>query len=494
MLDPNEIIFSRRNSELSERQENWNLIYRSYIGGVLYLKGNYLSRYPKESLKSFGARKNRAVYFNQMSPIVDMLSGLLFLNKPTRNIPKGVLYLEEEFFKGKSIDESMRLVAAYSFMFTVGLLVDSPDYDVGQIRTEKDRRENKINPYVTMYLPEKIRDFSINRNDGELEWVILDNSYTDNSDPKEKPKDITKYTLWTRGYYQNFEKEDNVSTISESEKYIHNLGYVPFKFVSWRDDNNDFVSETVCEDIAMISKLIYNNMSYMDEMLASGTFKMLVYPSKDGNIPTALQQGGVGALGIIPYDGEYSTQPSFIGASLEDIDPFIKAISFYMAEILKKIGLNTDETKEFVKSGAAKKIDFQKMRSLLVSGSMMMGKVEKWCYKTAAKWQGSNIEDTNVEYTSAFSDEDLELEVTMLTELLVQPVKSLRTNILKILAKKLLTNYIKNDELEEIYKDIEKNIGGGDAAEKTLTERIPGNYKANTTSTNVINEGEQDNE
>jgi len=474
----NEIIFKRRNIELKEKLENWTLIFESYVGGVLFQKGNYLIKYPKESTSSFNARKRRAVYFNQVSPIVDMMSGLLYLNRPTRNIHSDFEYIRKDFAKGKTIDEFMRTVSAYSFMFTCGILIDSPNFDRKIIKTEKDRRDNNINPYATLYLPFKIRDFSINNDDGELNWVLLDDSYFSNDNPLAEGVLIIKYTLWTRDTYKIYERKGVRGAITVSEEKSHSVGYVPFKFVSWRDDNNDFVGETICEDIAMISKLIYNNMSYMDEMLASGTFKMLAYPSKDGTVPDALTAGGVGALSVLPYQGDFSTQPSFIGANLSEIDPFLKAIIFYMAEVLKKIGLSTDETKEFVKSGAAKKIDFEKTKTLLVSGAMMMSKTEDWCFKTIAAWEGKKDAKMSSDYTTAFSNEDLETEVTMLTELLVQPVKELRVNVLNILVKKLLTNYIDQDKLDKIYADIEKNIGGGFAVEKTSEK-----YKSGTKAT-----------
>ncbi|MFW9871964.1 MAG: hypothetical protein ACFFG0_02605 [Candidatus Thorarchaeota archaeon] len=490
-----DIIFERRNSELAEKQSNWELIFNSYVGGVAFSNAGYLIRYPKESIKSFTARKERAVYFNQVSPIVDMLSGLLFLNKPTRNISKDMEYLLTNVSRSKSLNEFSRLAAAYSFMFTCGVLIDTPQYDPQIIKTRKDRIDNKINPYAILYLPFKIRDFSINNVDGELDWIILDDSYIENSDPFIPQSKVIKYTLWKRETYQIFEKEERTGIIKEYDEVPHKVGYVPFKFISWRDDNNDFVGETVCEDIAMISKLIYNDMSYMDEMLASGTFKMLAYPSRSGEIPPEMKHGGVGPLSIIPYDGNFSTQPSFIGADLAEIDPFLKAINFYMSEILKKVGLNTDETKEFVKSGAAKKIDFQKMRSLLIAGALMMGSLEEWIIETASRLDGKKNIETKCEYTTAFSDEDLESEVTMLTELLVQPVKELRVNVLNILAKKLLTNYLDQDKLELIYKDIKKSIGGDEPFEKTPVEKNSDQFKASVEgSVNKILEEEQGDE
>jgi hypothetical protein len=453
-------LFERRNSELATRESTWQLINDSYVGGVTFLNGGYLIQYPKESTNSFQKRKERAVYFNQVSPVVDMLSGLLFLNNPTREVPKELSYIEKDVTGGgdKKLDEFMRLVASYSLMFTIGILVDSPDYDTETIKTAGDRRKNNINPYALVYLPFKIRDFSINRDDSKLNWVLLDNSYTDNTEPLEVEKEVISYRLWTREYFQDFEKDSDDAPIKAGEQVPHPVGEVPFKFVSWRDDNGDFIAETIFEDIAMISKLIYNNMSYMDEMLASGTFKMLNYPTKDGKAPKELTSGGVGPLSILPYSIDAKQPPDFIGAKLDEVEPFIKAIELYMSEILKKVGLSTDETKEFVKSGVAKKIDFTKMQALLKAGALMMGKTEEWIFNTSSKWENENKE-AKIEYTSAFSDEDLTSEVTMLTELLVHPIKKLRVNVLKLIARKLLANNLKKETLDEILEDIEKNFG-----------------------------------
>ena len=98
------------------------------------------------------------------------------------------------------------------------------------------------------------------------------------------------------------------------------------------------------------------------------------------------------------------------------------------------------------------------MRALLISGALMMSKLEEWMFETAARWEGKKNIETKIEYTSAFSDEDLETEVTMLTELLVHPVKKLRVNVINLIAKKLLANNLQPEVLDEIYKDVEANI------------------------------------
>ena len=130
-----------------------------------------------------------------------------------------------------------------------------------------------------------------------------------------------------------------------------------------------------------------------------------------------------------------------------------------MTEILKKVGMSTDEMKEFVKSGTAKRIDLEKMRALLTSGAMMMSKLEMWVMSTAAAWEGKDLQG-RVDYTHQFSDEDLETEITLLTEMLMHPIPSLRENIINLQVRKLLGNYLEPDVLEQIQKDVTKIMGG----------------------------------
>ena len=450
--DPNKVFFDRRHSDIADKEEIWQLIYDSYYGGEKYKKGEYLFQHAKEANTSFSARKDRAVYFNQVQPLADLLSGFLFIKPPSRKETETFSFLIDTANKKKSLNEFMKTVATQSLLYTCGVLIDTPTFDPDTVVTEKDRKDGKLNPYCTLYLPFQIRDFHISKMDGQLDWVSLDNSYTDNSDPFEEPVEVEMYRLWTREYYQDFTQKDEQTVLAGEEQY-HNLGIVPFKLVNWKDDNTDFISESVFEDPAMISRLIYNKLSEMDEMIAAGSFKVLTYPSEDGTIPSGLISGGIGALSAIPYKGEYKP-PTFAGAELGDIMPFLKAMEFYLSEILKKIGMDTDETKDYVKSGLSKRIDFQKMRTLLTSGATTLSELETWIFATVGTWidKESNVD---IHYSTHYADEDIQIKVNMLSELLVLPFKKLRTAVSGLLVKNLLTGELPVKELDEIYKEIQ---------------------------------------
>ncbi len=453
----NTIIFERRHPILEDKNDIWQLIYDSYRGGTFYTKKNYLFKNSKEMGKSFNARKLRAVYFNQVQPLADLLSGFLFIKPPARkNIKHNKELIENATKKKGKLNQFMKTVATYSVLFTCGVLVDAPIFDAEEVKTERDRKDKGIDPYCILYMPFQIRDFHI-AEDGKLDWLILDNSYYDNSDYMTNGVQKTVYRLWTREFYQDYELDDTQKT-SESvivgEEIPYKLGEIPFMFVNWKDDDSDFIEESVFEDPALISRLIYNKISEMDEMLSSGSFKVLMYPSEDGTLPNSLVMGGIGSLSAIPYPISASKAPNFDGAKLDEITPYLKALEFYVSAILKKIGLDTDETKDYVKSGLAKKIDFQKIRTLLESGSQAMSNLETWIFRTAAKWIDKESE-AEIHYYTYYAEEDIQVKVDLLNDLLVLPFKKLRKAVSILLAKELLTGEIPQESLDAIYEEIE---------------------------------------
>ena len=460
-VDQNSIIFSRRYPDLKDKETIWKLVYDSYRGGQSYSEGDYLWKHAKESSASFKKRQERAVYFNQIQPLADLLAGFLFLKPPARKSIDYEWMLKHATKNGqKSLDDFMKTVATYSVLFTCGVLVDSPSFDPNDYPTEKARIDSKLNPFCVLYMPFDIRDFHVGE-DGKLDWIILDNTHYDNSDITQEGVYKNVYRVWTREYYQDFEMQEKGTSgesITVGDEKPHNLPEIPFRFVNWKDDDSDFMAESVFEDPAMIGKLIYNKLSEMDEMIAAGSFKVLMYPSDDGSIPASLIAGGIGSLSAIPYKGTFSKGPYFDGAKLEDITPFLKAMEFYISEILKKIGLDTDETKDYVKSGLAKKIDFQKVRTLLVSGSTTLSELEMWIFDMTAAWLSSPSGSTaEVTYNTQYADEDIQLKVDLLNELLVHPYKKLREAITTLKVKHLLSGEVPPSDLEEIYKEIEND-------------------------------------
>ncbi len=456
MIDSKNIIATRRDSTLQEYEEVYKMIENSYLGGLNYYNGGYLDQHPKESDKAFKARRLQATYYNYIAPLVDMLTGFLYSNTPSRD-----KFPNEEFVENASgilnFQEIMKTICKYSLLIPIGVLVDNFVFDKEKIVSKADEDSNNINPYIVIYKPWQIRDFYYQ--DGVLQWVLLDNTYIEKSDPTVAEEEIIGYRLWDTMKFVDYKITlvKGGYQVVEIDTVEHDLGEVPFKICNWQDDNNDFVGESYFEDPCWIVKKIYNYMSYQDEMMASGTFKMLSYPSENGELPATLVEGGVGTLSCLPYDGNLPHEPSFIGAELNDMASLLAAITFAYEQLMSYFGMEVEENKNLPQSGTAKELNFEKLKSILNNGAISLEKTERWIFDIVAKWKGDSSE-YEVNYKKDFLTKDIDAKIRQYMELkLLAPYERLNKILDKMIVKLSLSGDVEPDEMEEIMSEIEKS-------------------------------------
>ena len=471
--DPNKIIALRRHKVILEKSSIWRLISDSYCGGETYTNNNYLHQYPREPKVEYTARKARSVFLNHVQPVADVLAGFIYTNPPERKTPKELEYLYDKCSKQKSLDCFMLSVATYSAQYPVGVLVDSPKFDPKEVKTVAARREKGLNPFCVMYMPWQIRDFAVD-NKGELLWILLDNSYAEKTDPLKPEEEKTVYRLWTKMSYQDFEIPSGDKDIKASEEIPHNLGIVPFRFINWKDKDEDLLSETPFEDIALIDQAIYNNLSLMDEMVNAGTFKTLFFPEiKKGDLPAEIKHQGVGNLSVIPFPGDASHAPFFAGATLEDITNIIQVFEFFLAQLYDKVGLGTDQDKKYVQSGKAKELDFEKAASFLKAGAKSLEDCEKFIFHTAGLWEGTTYTDKDIviKYSCSFKEEEVDALLARLFGILSLGYKSLKKMAVLKIAQKLSSD-LSEAEKEELFEALKLEIEQGDLVTKIETDDL----------------------
>lgn len=455
MADTREsIIKERRHPLIEEKLAIWQLLDDSYAGGQQYIDGGHLVKYIRESNNQYHARIKRSTYFNHIQPLVDLFVGFIFSRKPNRENSEKFSHIIKDIASGQDMNEFMMNVATQAMMMVCGVLVESPRYDSEKIKTKRDRLDSELNPYCVFYHPGRIRDFSVDAK-GNLLWILLDNSYTDNFNPYVEPKEVTVYRLWTREYYQDFVYDGENG---EEEKEIqHDLKEVPFIFVNLRDKDQEKIADTIFEDIALYDKAIYNFMSCMDEMIVGGTFKLLFYPVDDveEDMPKEILTGGVSSLAVVAFNGRNGT-PFFDGPGLQDADPFIHSIEMYFSEIMKKVGVEEAEKQSIVKTGVARRYDFEKTKAYLESGIRQLIKVEEKIFDLIAKYEGdSSTKTPNVVYYKDFLEEDLDAKLTRYFRLLALPYEMLSKVLHKLIVKASISNEVTTDDLDKILKEIE---------------------------------------
>jgi len=477
-----QILKERRHAGLADKSEIHKLIYDSYVGGDTYAKGGHLLRNIRENELVYKERCKRAVCWNFTQPIADMLSGFIYANKPEREIPKDAEYLIDKASKHRSFDSFVETVALHSLLYSCGVLVDSPQFDTNIVRTRADEIASKLNPYCVLYYPWQIRDFDLD-NDGVLNWVLLDNTYVDSSDPFQEPQTVNLYRLWTRTSFYDIEfDEDSDGGGIISDEQIHGLGVVPFTFVLSRDLDENNVPESIFEDIALTQRSIYNTMSVLDEIIQSSGFQVMIWPVKNAKeIPKKVRKSGAGALTVLPYFAE-SGAPAFIGTNMSDVSAILQTIEMYVKSILQKVGFDKEAEQNYVQSGIAKNIEFQKTEAFLRLFATQMEEVEKSIIYHARLWRGNSkisIEDTEITYYRKFQSEELENELKRLWELYTVDSVLLKETVLTNIIKKTLPNLeggdvkkiVKEvlDKLTERQKALDTNIN--DLADKERQER-----------------------
>ena len=451
--DKAKILATRQHEKLKEKLKIWKLIYEAYSGSQAFINKSNLFIYRIEDNLRYEQRLKRADYTNHVATLIDMIIGFIYSNPVHREIQEGFAYIQNSIYKGKSLQNFMNMIATNSLKSTVGVLVDSP---IISEMTEAERKLNNINPYVVYYRPEEICDFEED-DTGQLEWIILDNSYIDKSDPYSKPSEVFNKRLWTKEYYQDIymSMDGSKKNYKLGEEYYHDLGQVPFIFVNSRDIDGNNITDSAFEDIVLKSRTIFNMNSWASEILASSAFQLLLFPYENqGDLDNIAElfnpaSGGIGDLPVIPFKA-LSQKPSFEAPEI-DVDKFIKMINHLSSEILSKFGLKSEEKGSW-ESGVAKSIDFYKTEAFLKSISTQLEVVEKKIIDLCSLYENTKIE-YKIEYNKNYEKSDIEKELKRLESLFKIPSDNLKKEIYKEMARLTLTNKDQN-EVEELLNDI----------------------------------------
>lgn len=491
-----DIIFTRRHPYLRQKEYIYNLIWESYVGGFNYIGGNGVSltegrnlfQFYRESNLEYEVRRKRSVYFNHTKELAKTLTGLLYTVCPERIVSPEFINFLNNAAKGKSFNSFMQGLGLYSGLFTIGVLVDQKSFDTSQIVTKADYRNTGIEPYCILYLVNKIRDFELDEK-GNVEWVILDNSYLDKSNPFLQDKKILQYRLWTKSYYQDFTKQNDI--VIPSEQFEHGLGVVPFTLASWEDAEGDGIAETTYEDVALISRSIYNKSSEWDESLSSGTFQTLFYPVAEGeDLPKELKETGFSAMNAVNFNGSLSQKPFFDSPKVGDnFAAFEKRIETLEKKIMDLVGLNRDTEKSFAQSGIAKSLEFKKAKATLTLAAGQLQEVEKQIFQFVALWKGTTF-DGNIIYNTQFDTSDVDAELKRLIDSFdALPYKKVKQELAKQIVNKVLPNLDK-ETLKELIEDIDNT----EEIESDMGEIIGGSMTPSVKQTPMMEEEDYENE
>lgn len=405
------MIFERTNKDFSGRSSVYSLIDQSYKGGKGYVNSANLDQYSRESTEDYQRRLKRSLYLNYIKPLCNMLVGLLYSEQPKRTSGAVTTELLKKAQGRASMDSVMPMVASMSLRYPIGILVDSPEFDSEEIRTESDRRKADLQPFIVTYHPSLICDYYVSQETGKFLWVLLDDSYVDNTDPLVPERTVKRRTLWTPEFIRRYEiKTDDNGKASETivREKPNPVGEVPFFVLSWVESDLWSPSdEVMMEDPALISRKIFNYLSVGDEGLYSGTFHTLMFPigsQAASDAADRLEKEGIGNMSMIRYVPTENSPnpPTWSSPEIRYLDYLENKEKSLRKEILAQFGLDRDEEKVGVQSGNAKLIEFRKTTSILATAARQMEKAEREIARLLHLWFDGKEPDFSVEYSTNY--------------------------------------------------------------------------------------------
>jgi hypothetical protein len=419
----------------------------------------FLHKHPRESQDMFETRLKRGYFYNYCASVVDLIVAYLF-HSPIERDPGSSLEIFAEIYQnadncGSTYSNFMQEVASKAQICGhCGVLVDAPR--VEGIRSEADRKREKVRPYLTIVEATQIRDWVLDKY-GNFEWVKIEIQRDADRDPFHVTEtDIRYFQIWYKDRWEEWKVDDRNEIASQVAGDRHSLGQVPLvMFYNERAKNHRWFGLSMLRDIADINIAILNWSSLGDEEIAERCL----------NILTMEDSGDAGAAilshhNVLNY-APGSKPPEYLvpgDTPLKLIADWIERAKDEIYRLSKLSGSTGLLGVREATSGIAYAYEFNETNQSLSKKAEGMEQGEIEVHQLIAKWIGSGW-DGYVAYPREFGVDDFNLELSILADS--------RTNLtsetaIKSLEKKIASKMFARDSME-LRTKIKQEIEAADA-------------------------------
>ncbi len=410
MMDLDQL--QQTHSGYREHAEQSNFHYRSYIGGELYKKGEYLTRYIGEENgpgDQYTKRLHSTPLDNQVATTIDIYRSMLFKNVPQRTL--GLLnnnplvddWMKDTDQEGQSMNSFMKTANDLAMvMGNVWILVDKPSYAV---ETAAQEQEMGIRAYTVMYSPTNVLDYVYERNVAGkkvLEYIKVVESNNNFQ---------TKITCWYADTVCKYTigKDDlgNLTEITEFNEYVNPLGYVPFVCHAPLKSPEMGMGYSLVADVANAQKYVYNLYSELEQTIRISSHPTLV------KTPSADATAGAGGIVTIQEDMDPNLKPYVLQSSPATVTGILSTIQEVSESVKRMTHTSSFQATKEAKSGVALKVEQNLLSARLSDISDTIRETEIKLWNMWADWQALALpEDFEILYSDMFdvTDETVELD------------------------------------------------------------------------------------
>jgi hypothetical protein len=411
----------------------WDYLGRSAAGGVEYRNAGYLRKYLGEDQSpgnQYIQRLLNTPLDNHVASIISIYRSQLFRVSPERKLGlAGEFYQADAFVEDCDLDETdlndfMRDVNDSLMTYgSVWVCVDKPVY---RAATRADELALGIRPYVTMYNPLQVMDWSYERAPNgryELTYVKIREAILDTHDVIRvwTPDVVYEYHVERSSYAQINTSGNDIGTmpvdtmmieygkIIKTIEYVNPLGAVPvFSATIGSRLVRGVGSTPEIEAVADIQRAIYNLCSELEQSIRINSHPSLV--------KTADTQAAAGAGSIInmPENLSGDLKPFLLQPSTSTVDSILSAIDNYVASIDRLSNLTSVRGAKTM-SGIAMETEQQTLNAKLNDMAATLERVEYKIWRLFFAWnQVETPDDFEIAYMKEFNIRDKDREIDRL--------------------------------------------------------------------------------
>ncbi len=399
-------------SEYSAYIPRWQYLIRSYLGGIQYKMGKYLTRYVYETEGEFTARLRQTPLDNHVKSIIHIYNSFLYRNEPKRELgnleesPEVENFLKDADMEGRSWQSFMRDVNIMSSVYGhCCVLIDRPETTVG---TRAEELEQGIRPYATLYTPENIIDWHWDRLPSghyELQYVkfLEQDIRTNRKSAAYHVRTWTKDMIYLESY--DSKKEEPLELV---EQKVNPLGVIPAVWVYANRSPIRGIGVSDIGDIADNQNFLFSLYSEAEQLIRLTNHPTLV---KDRETEAS---AGAGAIITLSDTVTAETKPYLLQPNGSNLDAILKTIDETIKNIDRQAHLGAIraiETRQM--SGVAMQSEFILLDAKLCEKAKNLELGEEQIWRMFSLWQGQPWTGS-VKYPMAFHIRDKNLDMDLL--------------------------------------------------------------------------------
>ena len=382
----------------------WRFLRDSYMGGVDYQEGQYLTRYQFESEEEYRNRILQTPIDNHCKSVCQTFNSFIFQSPPSREFgtmgdnPSLQPFLDDADLEGRCLDAVMREINIQSSIYGhVWMLVDKPNTNVA---TRAEELDQSIRPYVSIFTPENVLDWSYSRQANgyyQLDYLKV----LEADDPRYR---TSKSTIVTREYWPD-RMEIRVYAGNDREgqtleQFNNPIGQVPAVCCYNSRSGVRGIGVSDIQDVATQQRAIYDELSECEQLI-----RISNHPSLVSTIEVSAA-AGAGARIIVPDNMDSNLKPYLLQPSAQNLDGIMNSIQKKIESIDRMANMgNSRGNRVQTMSAIAMDTEFRQLNVRLAEKADNLEYSEENMWRLWCRWQGL-VWDGEVNYPDTFNMRD----------------------------------------------------------------------------------------